>query len=355
MRKIVRGKMPPKRSNKPKSRPAKHFVIEDTMSLDPIQIEEPKEIEEEKRETITEKESSERVVEDEVGDSKDEEREEKIEKEEESDEDKESDDEAEAFPPPTSLSSDRSNEKESIPTSTFQPSPSHPSPSPPSLSSPSLSSPSLSSSSKPIPVFPEIISTAARSSSYHPVTWEWLTDEGHMVIRFSTPMDGHCLFHAIANAYYAKYQAYNDNERASHVIKMRSELADRLGQEIKPGIKYYDYINGGHTKAASLEYPELKLESMQALLRSSGPVGFGFLDYLGIVFNKDIYILDANTKDVYRTFEYDYSIKGTRYSIVLYYTNNPGHFELVGLYLGDEAYTHFLPNNEFIKLLRSRM
>lgn len=199
-------------------------------------------------------------------------------------------------------------------------------------------------------VFPESIDSSAYAQSFSPILWSWIIDAGIKAVRLASPADGHCFFHCICNAYYSRYQSYTSyKDRYDCVIKLRESLSSRLDQ-------YYDVINGGNMREFVKESGEnLSLESMKQTLESSDMVGFGFLDFVGMVLEKDIYILSGDESDVYQTHEYDYSIKGDRNSIVLYHTKNPGHFELVALCIGDKGHTHFLPTNNFVELIKNRV
>ena len=65
-------------------------------------------------------------------------------------------------------------------------------------------------------------------------------------------------------------------------------------------------------------------------LDSDRPVDNAYNEFISDQLNKDIYILDAVTQDVYMTGSDDNVLYKDRPSIVLMYL--PGHYELVGLY-----------------------
>lgn len=152
-----------------------------------------------------------------------------------------------------------------------------------------------------------------------------------------------------------KKRRLSEEETTKKEGKKTKKKAEKLEETVPDeNVSYYEQISNGQLSSFSQQDPSLSLSSMQRTLRSSESIGFGFLEFIGNVLKKDIYILSGDTLDVYQTDEYSCSIKG-RNSIVLYHTKSgSGHFELVGLCLGDEAYTHFLPNNPFIDLIRSR-
>lgn len=181
------------------------------------------------------------------------------------------------------------------------------------------------------------------------------------VVRFSTPMDGNCLFHSISNAFFAPY--HKEKLRGEHMSRyqivsmLRHELSRKLGEPISkdPGAPtYYDLLNGGNTKVFSEAVPEFTLSNMKRELKSNNPLGFGYLEFIGNALEKDIYILEGKRCDIYSSHELPFTIKGNRKSIVLYYIE--GHYELVGLELADGTFaTHFEPNHSFIRALNKRV
>jgi hypothetical protein len=165
------------------------------------------------------------------------------------------------------------------------------------------------------------------------------------------PMDGHCLFHALTMAFFIPYQTQLLNNehvtREQIITSLRHDLSVKLGQYVngKNGPRYYDLLANGNTATFALSVPEFSLEYMQSQLHSNNFIGYGYIEYIANQLNKDIYILDGNTKDIYKS---DEIVIKNRNSIVLYYQNN--HYELGSV--GD--ITHFSPNHPFIQFLRER-
>ena len=190
---------------------------------------------------------------------------------------------------------------------------------------------------------------------------KWPEFEKWTVVRFSTPMDGSCFFHAITNAFFAPY--HTETFRGKHtsrnqiVTMLRQDLSERLTKPISdtPNAPiHYDILNGGNTREFAKHVPEFSLENMQKELASHNPIGFGYLEFIGNALDKDIYILEARRRDIYVTHELALSIKGNRKSIVLYYMD--GHYELVGIQNSDESFvTYFSHNHTFIQFLYSRV
>jgi hypothetical protein len=185
------------------------------------------------------------------------------------------------------------------------------------------------------------------------------------LVRFSTPADNSCLFHAISNSFFDPY--HTETLHGKHVPRnrmimgLRKELSQKLAAKISPNPDkngyhptHYDMLNGGNTSAFADFVPEFKLEYMQTQLESPVPIGYGYMEFIGNVLNKDIYILEALRHDIYVTDELSLTIKGTRNSIVLYYMN--GHYELVGIQNIDGSFdTHFSPNHSLIRFLHNRV
>lgn len=185
--------------------------------------------------------------------------------------------------------------------------------------------------------------------------------ENWPIVRFSTPMDGSCLFHAISNSFFPPYHTEmlhgRHVTRNKMVASLRKQLADKLAEPISsdPGApRHYDTLNGGTTSQFAEVVPEFALSYMQAQLDSHTPIGYGYMEFIGNALNKDIYILEALRHDIYISDELPLTIKGNRCSIVLYYMN--GHYELVGIQNIDGSFdTHFTPDHSFIQFLYNRV
>ena len=192
------------------------------------------------------------------------------------------------------------------------------------------------------------------------IKWDGYFEQWKLV-RFATPMDGNCLFHAISNSFFEPYHSESLNgkhvPRTKMVSHLRRELSDKLAEKVFPDLDsptHYDILNGGNTSAFAEAVPEFALSYMQEQLRSNLPIGYGYMEFIGNALNKDIYILEAIRRDIYITDELPLTIHGDRRSIVLYYMN--GHYELVGLEKDDGSFdTHFSPDHSFIRFLYNRV
>jgi hypothetical protein len=195
---------------------------------------------------------------------------------------------------------------------------------------------------------------------YSNIKWDNGFDRWN-IVRFATPMDNNCLFHAIANSFFEPYHTEILNgkhiDRRRMIIAMRKELSHKLASkvsEVDDSPTYYETLNGGNTSAFAQNVPEFSLSNMQFQLQSQVPIGYGYMEFIGNALNKDIYILEAIRHDIYITDELPLTIKGDRSSIVLYYMN--GHYELVGIMNLDGSFdTHFSPDHSFIRFLYDRV
>lgn len=199
--------------------------------------------------------------------------------------------------------------------------------------------------------------SAPYADYYMVIRWENGFEKWKLV-RFGTPKDQNCLFHAIANAYFEPYhnQMLNDEyiSRDDLISLIRSELANKLSEPVNDTQIVYDVINNGNTATFSQAIPEFRMNYMQQQLKSQVPIGYGYMDLIGNCLNKDIYILEALRNDIYVTDELQYTIKGNRPSIVLYYVN--GHYELVGIQNDDGTFTtHFDHEHSLIRFLYERV
>lgn len=201
--------------------------------------------------------------------------------------------------------------------------------------------------------------SSSRNNYYSGIRWPQFSRWN--LVRFATPADGSCLFHAIANAYFSPYhtEMWDGKKitRSAIVRSMRRELADKLSQKdtsSKPGATYYEQLNNGNTKAFASAVPEFSLEQMKQTLDSDSHVGYGYMEFIGNAIDRDIYILSGPHQDVYNSDELRLTIRGNRSSIVLYFASN--HYELVGIKNEDDTFsTHFKPTHTFIQHLYARV
>jgi hypothetical protein len=218
------------------------------------------------------------------------------------------------------------------------------------------------------PALPEASPVVAASATQYSISrknyyssFRWPQFSRWNLVRFDTPPDGSCLFHAIANAYFAPYHTETwDGKKITRdaiVRSMRKEFADKLGQKDptdKEGRTYYDQLNNGNTKSFASSVPEFSLEHMKQTLDSNSQVGYGYMEFIGNIIDRDIYILSGHHRDVYNSDELRYTIRGDRSSLVLFFASH--HYELVGVKNDDDSFsTHFKPTHSFIQNLYQRV
>ena len=207
---------------------------------------------------------------------------------------------------------------------------------------------------------------------YQEISWEKGFKNWNLV-RIDTPGDGNCLFHSIANSFFVPYYSgmVNGNKitRIEIIHQMRKEFAEKLSTPVssKPNAKtHYETINSGKTAEfpISPDLPEYdySLSNMQKQLNGNNNIGYGYIEYISNMIDKNIYILNHSSNDLY-PFEKTELLniyKQNRPSIVVYYTtpdNNDSydHYELVGIMNNGIIDTHFDSNHTFIKFLYNKI
>jgi len=203
-------------------------------------------------------------------------------------------------------------------------------------------------------------------SEYENLIWE-----GHFshpnLVRIRTPLDGSCLFHAIAKSYFKPYITgridHRSFNRKDFITKLRKSLSIKLGTKINPSDPYsptyYETLSRGQlpiiSKQKGLE--KYSLENMQKELDSNQPVDNIYNEFISNQLNKDIYILDAVKKDVYITGFDDDILYKNRPSIVILYI--PGHYELIGVNANSNTNNTikvlFDPNDDLIISIKNRI
>lgn len=203
--------------------------------------------------------------------------------------------------------------------------------------------------------------TDVASNFYADIKWDDGFEQWDLV-RFATPGDGNCLFHALANSFYQPYRT--ETIRGKHVPRnkiislFRKELSEKLSKPISSDTNaptFYETLNNKNTLVFSKDVPEFTLDYMKNQLNSTNSIGYGYIEYIGNVLNKDIYILEASRKNIYKTDEPKLSIKGNRPSVILYYIND-NHYELLGIKNDDGTFsTHFSPEHKFVRFLYNKL
>jgi len=176
----------------------------------------------------------------------------------------------------------------------------------------------------------------------HRINWDWLSK--YDLYHISTPTDGNCLFHSILGGFYKPYQNHISMAR-----QFRRELSEKLGSKNpKTGKIYYETINNGFMKEYSKFVPEYSLSRMKRELDSNSPLGYGYMEFIADIIDKDIYILDRSSMGLYKTDEV--TVKDRKSAIIIYYDGS--HYETVVQNVGDSQVHHFSSKNPIIKNMR---
>jgi hypothetical protein len=168
--------------------------------------------------------------------------------------------------------------------------------------------------------------------------------------------DGSCYFHSVLRAFNTDYMKTTAVfERINLARSFRNNLAVRLS-EIDPitSQEYYDGLNNGSLADISKGVKEYSKDYLRKELLSSGPVDNIYQELISNAINKDIYIIDMETMDMYNTgSSYMLYYKG-RNSIVIAYLQ--GRFETIGLKRSDGTInTVFTPEHPFIQACKERL
>jgi hypothetical protein len=188
-----------------------------------------------------------------------------------------------------------------------------------------------------------------------PISLSFVSDDVNLVV-ISTIGDGNCYFHSILRAFNNHYiNCKTVFERINRARSFRNLLADLLF-EIDPitGKDYYSGLNYGKLDEISEGVKEYSREALRRELLSSQPVDNIYQELISNSINKDIYIIDGETMDMYSPGSaFSLYYKG-RNSIVIFYT--PGHFEVVGVKRSDGSInTTFTPEHKLIQACRERL
>ncbi len=144
--------------------------------------------------------------------------------------------------------------------------------------------------------------------TYVPLDWESQAFNYQEMVKITTIGDGSSLLHAIAASFFKPYRQRRNPDgspfdRTQFIIKLRSDLADRLATPITPNHEntatYYEMLGNGAIGKLAERHDRFSLESLQATLKSNKPIGPTFFEYISNVFNKDLYFISESSKDIY--------------------------------------------------------
>lgn len=196
-----------------------------------------------------------------------------------------------------------------------------------------------------------------------PHEWSFLNWRGFPsnLVRIKTPMDGSCFFHAIAKACMEPYQTQSYGgkhiNRGEFIRRFRKTLSQTLNAPVcpyHPSIRQYHILSRGQLPEFSKSVPQYSLSNMMDELDSHAPVDHAYNEFISNLIKKDIYLLDAQRGDVYITGDDRDILYKDRDSIVLLVI--PGHYELVGLLVGENTIqTVFPPHHPLIQNISQRI
>lgn len=195
------------------------------------------------------------------------------------------------------------------------------------------------------------------------LSWGTYLTDTWALYRIYVPSDGSCLIHALLGSFYIPYIRSMREERirdATHIVKsLRHELSVKLSAVNSGTMKtYYSELHDGYTSTfADSTYGEGReytLRGMKELFDSDAWLGFGQMQHISNQLNKDIYVLDLVSKDIYNMGRSDMpSLYKDRESVILLYTYS--HYELVAYETNGNYYAHFKHDNPLIQYLYERM
>lgn len=175
------------------------------------------------------------------------------------------------------------------------------------------------------------------------------------IMSLDTIGDGSCFFHALTMSFFAPYMN-NTINRQKFVRELRKNLADELSNKISPisNLTYYEKISEGQLPELSKIMPEVSLEHMKGELNSSRYVSNIYNEFISDALNRDIYLINYETKDIYMTGTKISNLYKNRPSTIILY--KPGHYEVIG-YLENNSTLRlsFNPDHPYIIKLKMRI
>jgi hypothetical protein len=143
------------------------------------------------------------------------------------------------------------------------------------------------------------------------------------------------------------------------VVNVRNGLANRLPM-VNPctGNSLYESTGNGALAEIGKMDPDYSIIAYQRMLRSSEMLSYPMLIVLEKVLNKNIFVLDENTQDVYARDGWE-SLPERDCVVMIYSYPQPdcGHFDMISIVnpqTGIEV-SHYKHNNPFIRHLIERL
>lgn len=195
--------------------------------------------------------------------------------------------------------------------------------------------------------------------TYAPLTCTWYNN----LVRIATIGDGSCFIHAALKAFYEPYQNNDESYYRDEIAKeVRRDLAIVLGEENPkyPGRSYWETtasgalmeMSFGQMVRGNLYRGELdySLYGLQRLFNSNSNLGDEVYKFISDIFEVDIYVLRADSEDLYH--HLNTSSSSQRKAIVI--VGNGIHYEVVAVDNGEYFQTVFPPGDLFISALLAK-
>jgi hypothetical protein len=171
-----------------------------------------------------------------------------------------------------------------------------------------------------------------------------------------------CFFHAVLRAIDEDFGKLSTEQRENRARQLREELAEYLTKPVDPRDPnspiVYNILSRGELTRMS-EEEELSIVSLDYIrskLLSNEAVGQEVFELASMYIDRDIYVLDCASKDVFRL-EPDIYYKGRKSIVLLNHSGPCEHFETVGIFDVNTGVVvkEFQPQHEFISAIRSRL
>lgn len=162
-----------------------------------------------------------------------------------------------------------------------------------------------------------------------------------------------CYFHAVLQALNQSYIQASTQVKTELAITFKNLIAEKLESYNLNGVRIYDTLSQGTLEEYSKQVPEYSLENMLSLLRDNEPVDHQFQEIICEIMEVDIYLLAANSRDIYKLCDEEKLYIKNRKSILILYEE--GHYSLVACIRDEQLITVFSPQDPLIQNIRNRI
>ena len=169
------------------------------------------------------------------------------------------------------------------------------------------------------------------------------------LVRYPVAADMNCFFNSLMLSFDRNYRMETDKTiRYNSVMAIRRYISDQL-----PTL--YHKLSRGELAEYAKAVGKYKVEELQHTIKNTECVGLEVMELTSIILDINIVILDAKTKDVYMTGDYELLHRdGKSYVVIIYYEDNV-HYELCGLKTNQGIVTYFSEGHTFIKHILRRI